>query len=69
MTVLFKRGDFLVPGLNVFLFGVIGDEAAECMVAAGGSKIAKQVSEDVVTGEVRAGTTFIGHCTAQSTLT
>ena len=25
-----------MPGLVVFLFGVIGDEAADCMVAAGG---------------------------------
>ena len=56
-----------MPGLVVFLIGVLVVLAADCIVA--GWEIAKQVSEDVVTGEVRAGTTLIGHCTGQSTLT
>ena len=43
--------------------------AEDCIVTGGRFEIAGQLSErDVVSSEVRAATTFIGHCTSQSQL-
>ena len=55
-----------LPGLFIFLGGVDVVLAADCIVTAGRFEIAEQLSEGCCVGEVRAATTFIGQCTAQS---
>ena len=49
-TVLFSRGDFLLPGLFVFLVGVDVVLAADCIVTAGRFEIAEQLSEGCCVG-------------------